>query len=305
MATLNPRQIEAFRLVMLRGSVTAAAQLLKVSQPAVSRLIRDLEVRTGLSLFERRGNQLVPTPEASEFLAEVERYSVGLQALTTFAHELANLKRGSLRIVAMPALAMGFLPRFVAGFIEGRNLSQVYLHGTGSHLVVDAMAAGQADVGFAAVLNERPCITVEPVTSRVVAVVPRSHPFAKRRAIGVKDLKGENIVALAEPTIFARSVPRDLDAILRTATIVTPLTSIACQFVSAGAGIALVDPFSVAGSGDPNLVALPFEPAIPIRIGIVTGSNRPLSSLTTEFIAAFKSFIDVALDGRETAVRVS
>lgn len=298
MASLNPRQIEAFRLVMLRGSVTAAAQLLKVSQPAVSRLIRDLELRTGLPLFERRGNQLVPTPEAIEFLAEVERYSVGLQALTTYAHELANLKRGSLRIVAMPALATGFLPRFVAQFIEGRSLSQVYLHGTGSHLVVDAMATGQADVGFAVALTERPGLMIEPLDSRVVAVVPRKHPLAARRSVGIKDLKGEKIVALAEPTIFARSIPRDLDALLRTATILTPLTSIACQFVSAGAGLALVDPFSVAGSGDPNIVAVPFEPAIPIRISIITGSNRPISSLTTEFIAAFKAYVSETVNVR-------
>ncbi|HRK19420.1 MAG TPA: LysR family transcriptional regulator, partial [Hyphomicrobiaceae bacterium] len=62
MASLNPRQIEAFRMVMLRGSITAAAQMLNVSQPAVSRLIRDLEVRSGLALFERHGNHLLPTP---------------------------------------------------------------------------------------------------------------------------------------------------------------------------------------------------------------------------------------------------
>lgn len=50
---LNPRQLEAFRLVMQRGSVTGAAAELRISQPAVSRFIRDLEVRSGITLFER------------------------------------------------------------------------------------------------------------------------------------------------------------------------------------------------------------------------------------------------------------
>ncbi len=208
MATLNPRQIEAFRMVMLRGSITAAAQMLNVSQPAVSRLIRDLEVRTGLSLFERHGNHLLPTPDASQFLAEVERYALGLQALTTYAHELASLKRGSLRIIAMPALAMGFLPRFVASFIEGRNLSRVYLHGTPSHLVIDAISAGQADVGFAAAPSERPGLVIEPLDAHVVVVMQRRHPLAKQRSVRTKDLKGEKLIALAEPTIFAGPIPR-------------------------------------------------------------------------------------------------
>ena len=184
MASLNPRQIEAFRMVMLRGSVTAAAQILNVSQPAVSRLIRDLETRSGLTLFERQGNHLVPTPEASLFLAEVERYAVGLAALSTYARELANSKRGSLRIVAMPALAMGYLPRLVARFIEGRALSHVYLHGMPSHLVIEAVATGQADIGFAAAPPERPGLSIESMDVSAVAVVPRRHRLAKRRFIG-------------------------------------------------------------------------------------------------------------------------
>ncbi len=75
---------------------------------------------------------------------------------------------------------------------------------------------------------------------------------------------------------------------LQTATIVTPLTGIACQFVAAGAGLALVDPFSVAGLDHPDLVTRPLVPGIPVRISIVVGANRPLSNLATEFVAALK-----------------
>ena len=147
---LNPRQFEAFRLVMLRGSVTGAALALKISQPAVSRLIRDLEVRSGIKLFERRGNHLLPTPEASLLLTEVERYAYGIQAISTFAEDLHKRRRGMLRVVALPAMAMGFLPRFVASFIKGRSLESVHVHGMPSHLVIEAVAAGQAEIGLAA-----------------------------------------------------------------------------------------------------------------------------------------------------------
>ena len=85
---LNPRQLEAFHWVMMRGSATAAASAMHVTQPAVSRLIRDFELACGLALFERQGNQLLPTPEATLLLAEVERYAMGLQSVERFAADL-------------------------------------------------------------------------------------------------------------------------------------------------------------------------------------------------------------------------
>jgi DNA-binding transcriptional LysR family regulator len=58
---LNLRQVEAFRAVFMTGSMTAAGDLMAISQPAVSRLIRDLEAMTGLRLFNRRGTSISPT----------------------------------------------------------------------------------------------------------------------------------------------------------------------------------------------------------------------------------------------------
>ena len=108
-------------------------------------------------------------------------------------------------------------------------------------------------------------------------------------SLGTADLKGEPIVALSEPTIFASPLSPTLDELMRSATIVSPLTGILCQFVAAGAGIAIVDPFAVAGLDNPDLVSIPIEPAIPIRIAIVTSTNRRPSTLAQEFIAATKA----------------
>ena len=62
---LNPRQIEVFRWTMSHGTATAAAMELGISQPAASRMLSELEEACGFVLFERRGNQLIPTPEAA------------------------------------------------------------------------------------------------------------------------------------------------------------------------------------------------------------------------------------------------
>ena len=73
MAGINLRQVEAFRAVMLSGSVTAAAKLMGVTQPAVSRLLRDFQLVLKMPLFEKRGTGLVPTAAATALYTEVER----------------------------------------------------------------------------------------------------------------------------------------------------------------------------------------------------------------------------------------
>ncbi len=76
---MNLRQIEAFRLVMLRGSMTAAAEELGTSQPSISRLIGELEASTGLTLFVRNGGRIRATDAGSAFYREVDRSFVGLE----------------------------------------------------------------------------------------------------------------------------------------------------------------------------------------------------------------------------------
>ena len=67
---MNFRQIEAFEAVMKTGSMTLAGKLLFITQPAVSRLIIELEQELGFKLFERKKNKLVRTDERLIFIPD-------------------------------------------------------------------------------------------------------------------------------------------------------------------------------------------------------------------------------------------
>ncbi len=112
------RQIEAFRAVMTAGSATLAAQILHVSQPAVSRLIKEMEHAVGFKLFERQSNRLVPSAEGRQLYAEVERNVAGLDRIAQAAAALRSMSSGTLRIAATPAITHGLLPRVVAAFLR-------------------------------------------------------------------------------------------------------------------------------------------------------------------------------------------
>ena len=81
--------IENFRALMSSGSARKAAQLLGVTQPAVSQSVKRLETEAGFLLFTRTSSRLVPTPEAHALLVEVERMFVGLSAVE---HKLRSLR---------------------------------------------------------------------------------------------------------------------------------------------------------------------------------------------------------------------
>jgi len=78
---MNQRQLEAFRATMRSGSITAAAKLMHISQPSVSRLISDLERSVGFALFVRAGRGLVTTVEARRFYQGVEGMFIGVDKL--------------------------------------------------------------------------------------------------------------------------------------------------------------------------------------------------------------------------------
>jgi DNA-binding transcriptional LysR family regulator len=284
MSILN-RQIEAFRAVMLTGGMTAAAETMHVTQPAVSRLIRDLELDLKLELFRRRGNQITPTPEAHALLEEVERRFLALEQLRDFAKELSGARSGSLRIASLPAMAMGYLPKCIARFVKARPNLSILLDGMPSHLVLERVATGQFDVGFVEALANRPSIIRKPVKAAAVVVLPTGHRLAAQDCIRAADLKEERLIMLGRAGSYVR---HSLETVLghpqTQASIETPLSAIACAMVREGLGVTIVDPFSAASFDGMGVVVRRFEPAIDVGYALVIPRHRPISKLAQEFI---------------------
>ena len=125
---MNLRQVEAFRALMETNSVTKAGKLLFITQPAVSRLIADFEDTVGFCLFERRKGRLYPTEEGKLLYKEVEKAFIGLKQIAQTAQSIKSLARGSLRIVAIPAMVTSFLPSVVSAFSKKYSGINIFLY---------------------------------------------------------------------------------------------------------------------------------------------------------------------------------
>ena len=116
MSALNLRQIEVFRAVMTTGTIAGAAQMLFVSQPAVSRLLAHTEQRVGFALFERIKGRLFATPEAKKLFHEVEAVYRAVQRVNELASDLSSNRSGMLNFVSSPSVGQSFLPQAMALF---------------------------------------------------------------------------------------------------------------------------------------------------------------------------------------------
>lgn len=294
MRGLNPRQIEAFRALMLTGGVGAAANLLNVSQPAVSRMIRDFQHHVGLALFERRGTRLVPTSEALSLYAEVERAFVGLEHIAKMATELRTRRAGFLRIAALPALANGFLPRFAGQFAAERPRLDLVLSGLVSHAVLTAVVHGQCDLGFAEASFEHTAVAVEHMPKApYVAVLPHGHRLASKTKLRPKDFEGESFVSLGHSGISRFRIDRVFaeHGVKRILRIETPLSEIACALVASGAGIALCEPFTAHEYSTRGIVIRPFEPRIDFEFSVLYAEAQRTALPAREFIDSFRGHV--------------
>jgi DNA-binding transcriptional LysR family regulator len=299
---INPRQVEAFRAVMLTGQITSAAELLGVSQPAVSRLMRDFESTIQLPLFERRGNRIRPLAAAFALLTEVERSFVGLAHIADHAAAIRSGRVGELRIAALPAMAMGVLPRFAASFMRARPEARLTVSGMPSHLVIEAVAAGQADIGYAIGPLERLDIVSERISASAVAVLPARHRLAGLRELDAGMLAGEPMIGVGAGTLFRSRIDAVFGDAYRNIVAETPLTQIACVMVCEGAGIAIVDPYSAHEYRDRGLVIRPFRPAIDLSFMQLSHDPAVGSPLARSFIdgfACYRQTVDPTGDLRE------
>ncbi|MCC8430955.1 LysR family transcriptional regulator [Reyranella aquatilis] len=298
MRGLNPRQIEAFRAVVLTGGVGMAAKLINVTQPAVSRMIRDLQQQLGLTLFERRGTGLVPTSEALSLYAEVERAFVGLERIAQMADELRTRRAGFLRIAALPALANGFLPRFAGGYLVERPKLDLVLSGLVSHAVVTAVAQGQSDLGFAEGSIEHAAVRLERMPpAPYMAVLPQDHPLARKKRLRPADFEGESFISLGHSSVSRFRIDRVFadHGVRRVMRIETPLSEIACSLAGSGAGVTLCDPFTATEYATRGIVVLPFEPRIHFEFAALYAAQGTPPPVAREFIDSFRAHITAFL----------
>jgi DNA-binding transcriptional LysR family regulator len=284
---LSHRHLQAFQAVILTGGFTKAARLLKTSQPAISRLIKQLQDDVGFSLFARIDGHTVPTAEGQLLYQEVERSFHGLDKIIHRASQIKEQRIGHLRIVSMPALAQTFLPRVLSRFLQPRPGVMASLQVQRSETIAASMTSQQFDIGFAMLPFERPGLDVEVFDRAAgVCVMPRTSPLARKPYVEAGDLAGIPFIGYGPNSLVQRALERVLSEadVAYQVQVETPITATACQLVKEGLGVTIADPFTAETFAEQGLAVRPFMPEVTFNFGVLYPANSPRSSLVLDFL---------------------
>ena len=285
---LNFRQLEAFHAVMISGSASRAAELLQVSQPAVSRAIAELESEVGFALFDRVRGRLVATPEGQLFFADVGANFAGLDRLRSSAARIRDFGSGTIRVASLAALGSTLVPRAIRKFRDAHPGVAITLQVTSSAAVRDLVVNGQFAIGLAADEVDLSGVDHRQFASlRALCALPPGHDLASRRVIRPRDLDGRAFIALSpEDRVRAEMNRVFQEAGARPDIVVeTPNAATVCALALEGVGIGLVNPMATDGFAERGLLFRPFEPAIYFKAHLLFRPDTQQARLVKAFVA--------------------
>lgn len=280
------RQLECLRAIITTGSMTAAAEMLRVAQPSVSSMIANLEYELGFKLFFRQQGRLSVTPEARHILPDILRTLDCVEFTRQNARQIKERKLGDLTIAAFPDIAVEFLPRIISGFMTGTRRIAIKLQARRSEMMSGLLPTQQFDMAIVTQIADTQALDVEEFTLRCVCALPEGHRLAERDVIRPGDLAGEAMVSLLaeHATVGQLSAAFAADRIAGWhPAIETQTFESASAFIRNGAGIGLLDPLTADRYSGKGVIVRPFEPAILQRIFILIPQERPRSRLLEAF----------------------
>lgn len=269
------RDLEIIQAVIESGGVTAAAERLNITQPAVSRVLNQIERRSGRTLFWRENNRLTPTVDALILYREIKNIADSFSKLNNF--HVPKREEKTLRIGVPPTIAYAFINKATAEFMQQTASVYVQLIIMRSEHIVAALENDELDIAIADTVaaNVNDNIRITPFRKvHYACAMPKDHPLTKYDTIEVQQLNGVNFITLANTNIGRGAFDRVLRKNSSSPTFVAEVPDIqtALTFVNAGVGVSMAAHFFPYNHFD-NVVFRPFKPDILSQLVFFTKQN--------------------------------
>jgi len=290
---LNLRQLQTFVTVARLGSFTRAARLLHLSQPALTKQVRQLEETLGVRLLDRNTRTVELTRIGKELAPVVTQLLREIEAVVVNTKELAAQSRGVIRIASLPSISSTILPTAVARFKGLYPGISVVLKDVIAQRLVTMVKAEDVDFGIGSLNVADPEVRFSLLlTDRMIAVFPPGSALERKKAIGLRDLVGLPLVVMEPGSSVRKLVDQAFESIgelVRPAFEATYMST-AAGMVKAGLGVTILPSSTFEMVELTGLRSRPIKtPALTREIGVIEKNGRSLSPAAESFLKTLKA----------------
>lgn len=188
----------ALQKIIELGSFTKAAESLGYTQSSISQMIASLESELSMKLLTRSRYGVKLTIEGADLYPFIERSIYQYRSMLEKANEIKGLETGIIRVGTISSVTCHWMPQLINGFKKEYPNVQFLFHQGDYTLIPEWIASGQIDFGF---INPNAGTNLNTKTIKdgeMLAVLPKSHPLAKKKSISLADLSNEPYILLEE-----------------------------------------------------------------------------------------------------------
>lgn len=192
---MNIHQLKVFYEVVHTGGISAAAEKLHLTQPAITWQIKSLEDYFNLKFFDRIGKKVLLTEEGKILLEFAERILSLDQQAKEMLEDIKDLARGNLRLAATFTFGDFYLPPLLVEFHHKYPKITIQISTGNSSQIIENVLLHKADLAVVAYDPQEEKLEACQLTADLlVLVVAPTHPWAKRRHISLQELDGQPLI---------------------------------------------------------------------------------------------------------------
>lgn len=262
------RHLDIFYAVMTCGSLTRAAEVLHISQPAASKALKHAEQQLGLVLFQRIRGKLLPTDEANLLFEEAKEVY----------QNLSRNPQGKLAIGCLPSLGLNLVPEVTALFIKKHPNIKLTI---GTHHTTDILqllTQQDLDIGIAFNLAIEGGITVLPVADIPLVYVDSQTPV--KSPVSLVDIDQDRWIHPGSDSLSQLLQQRHE---FQESNISVHTYHMAAEFVRAGLGCSITDIFS-AEHTLPESMIYPLKENLHLAVSVFHRADRPLTKAAQNYV---------------------
>lgn len=294
---MNIRALRLFRLVVTKGSLSAAADDMFLSTSAASRLISILESEIKLRLFNRTRRRLTLTPQGEAFYRDAEHILAGFDEIPRIAADIRTQSQEQLRLMTGPRLGPGLIAPALALFRKTHPRVRVSIDMDTRFSIDGRIGTRLYDLGIISLPVAHPHveITNQPLFSaRMEALLPSGHRLAAQPSVTARDLRSEPLLGLWPGQRWRQQVDDFFGAegVRPQFAIETRSSLMACQMVQYGTGVAILDRVCAQGLDLRDVVMRPLEPERWLLFGYVYQARHPLGPNALAFLQCMREVLE-------------